>query len=193
MAFIVKGSEGTFTPAPAGTHNAVCVDVIDLGNQETTFGAKHRCRFVWEIDELRPDHDDRFLVFATMNVSLHESSKMGQMLRSWRGKDFTAEELKGFDVENVVGAPCLLTVVHNEGRDGNTYANVDAAVPLPKGMTRLEASGEYVRQKDRDEDSKDVRGRGYTPPPAADRGPAQPGTGQALYDMVQAADDALPF
>lgn len=204
MSFIVKGSEGTFTPAPAGTHSAVCVDVVDLGEVETQFGRKHRARFIWEIDEERPDYGDRFLAFATMNVSLHESSTMGALLRRWRGRDFTAEELAGFDVEAVVGAPCMLTIVHNE-KGGTVYANVDAAVPLPKGMARLTPSGEYVRQKDRDEDSKDVRGRGYTAP---DRAPAQhtqtaPGAPSgvqpdlsaegALADATAAFHDDLPF
>lgn len=200
MPFIVKGSESTFTPAPAGTHSAVCVDVIDLGMQDTQFGAKHRARFVWEIDEDRPDYGDRFLVFATMNVSLHESSSMGALLRRWRGKDFTPEEEKGFDIENVIGAPCLLTVEHNEGRDGNTYANVAAAVPLPKGMTKIEPSGSYVRQKDRDDNSKDVRSGNHTPAPAADRPAVQNAAATAPAPTRDAAaefgadmGDGLPF
>lgn len=196
-AFIVKGSESTFTPAPAGTHNAVCVDVIDLGEQETSFGPKHRCRFVWEIDELRPEHGDRFLVFATVNVSLHETSSMGKLLRGWRGRDFTKEELDGFDVEKVVGAPCLLSVVHNEGRDGKTYANVNTASPLPKGMEPLRPSGNYVRQKDR-EDGKDVRSSGYEAPPQAPTLPGEPENipASAADDLklaVEKSYDALPF
>ena len=207
MAFIVKGSDATFTPAPAGTHNAVCVDVVDLGMQQTSFGEKHRCRFVWEIDELRPEHGDRFLVFATMNVSLHESSTMGKLLRSWRGRDFTAEEMKGFDVENVVGAPCMLSVVHNEGTNGNTYANVNSATPLPRGLAPLKPSGDYERQKDREEESKDVRAESYTAPDRAPQqqakpqgsfqpaGPAPtPHAGEPSYGHNFAADgDDLPF
>ncbi|HYE96498.1 MAG TPA: hypothetical protein VD962_09845 [Rubricoccaceae bacterium] len=160
MSFVVTGTqEGTFTPAPAGTHNAVCVDVVDLGIQMTGFGEKHRARFVWEIEERNPENGKPHLVFATMNVSLHENSSMGDLLRRWRGKDFTAKELEGFDIENVIGAPCLLTVEHNQ-KDGKTYANVASAVPLPKSMPRLEASGTYVREIDKDK-SKDVRSKNY--------------------------------
>lgn len=190
MAFIVKGTESTFTPAPAGTHNAVCVDVVDLGEQETAFGRKHRCRFVWEIDELRPEHGDRFLVFATMNVSLHESSTMGALLRSWRGRDFTPDELKGFDVDNVIGAPCMITVVHNVGTNGNTYANVDATVPLPKGMGKLAPSGGYTRQKDRPDGTQDARSAGYTPSAGE---PSPVPVPEAAAAAPWAAGDDLPF
>lgn len=200
MSFVVKGTTSTFTPAPAGTHSAVCVDVIDLGIQQTSFGEKHRARFVWEIDETNPEFGAPFLVFATMNVSLHENATMGELLRRWRGRDFTAEELEGFDIENVLGAACLLTVEHNTGSDGVTvYANVSSAVPLAKGMAPLEPSGNYVREIDKDE-SKDVRSknfRGDTGRTASNREaieqaravhqPAGEGEGFASHD------DGLPF
>lgn len=194
MSFIVKGSDSTFTPAPAGTHSAVCVDVIDLGLQSTAFGEKHRARFVWEIDETNPDFAAPFLVFATMNVSLHENSTMGELLRRWRGKDFTPEELEGFNIENVLGAPCLLTVEHNQGADGKTYANVAAAVPLPKAMPRLEPSGTYVREIDKDE-SKDVRSKNHTPKdrPAMQHADAAPQAANAYGDNFAAEQDDLPF
>lgn len=199
MSFVVKGSASTFTPAPAGTHAAVCVDVIDLGLQQTSFGEKHRARFVWEIDEINPEYGDRFLVFATMNVSLHENSTMGDLLRRWRGKDFTPAELDGFDIENVLGAPCLLTVEHNT-REGTTYANVASAVPMPKGMTRLTPSGNYVREIDKDE-SKDVRSKNYkgdghrSTRQLADEAAAAhaSGDGGGYGDNFAAEDDGLPF
>jgi hypothetical protein len=38
------------------------------------------------------------------------------------------------DLEALLGEACLLNVVHTE-KDGNTYANIQGASPLPKGMT----------------------------------------------------------
>jgi len=37
------------------------------------------------------------------------------------------------DLEALLGEACLLNVVHTE-KDGNTYANIQGASPLPKGM-----------------------------------------------------------
>ena len=53
---------------------------------------------------------------------------------SWRGRDFTAEELDAFNLRNIVGAPCLMNIIHTEGKDGKTYANIAGLMRLPKGM-----------------------------------------------------------
>ena len=41
------------------------------------------------------------------------------------------------DLEALLGEACLLNVVHTE-KDGNTYANIQGASPLPKGMVAPE-------------------------------------------------------
>ncbi len=61
MAIVAKatGGGGTFEPAPAGVHSAVCVDVVDLGIVEATYEGKttkkHKIRVVWQIGEDRED------------------------------------------------------------------------------------------------------------------------------------------
>jgi hypothetical protein len=58
------------------------------------------------------------------------------MLEAWRGRPFTTEELNGFSLENVLGAPGMLSVIHKPSKDGTkVYANVGSVVALPKGMS----------------------------------------------------------
>jgi hypothetical protein len=45
------------------------------------------------------------------------------------------------DIEGMLGEACLLNVVHTE-KDGNTYANIQGASPLPKGMNAPELFNE---------------------------------------------------
>jgi hypothetical protein len=143
VAFIIK--KGTdFIPAPEGFHHAVCVDVIDLGMVNTGFGPKHKMRVVWEIEPTMPD-GKRFTVRKQYTVSLHEKSSLRKDLRAWRTRDFTSEELDGFDVEKVIGAPCQLLITHAE-KEGTLYANVAA---VHKAAKKLAPSGQYVRQRDR--------------------------------------------
>jgi hypothetical protein len=52
-------------------------------------------------------------------------------LQSWRGKSFTQEEMRKFDLKNVLGAWCMLNVIERAGQNGNTYANVDGITPVP--------------------------------------------------------------
>lgn len=154
MAIIATaGDSKSFTPAPVGAHQAVCVDVIDKGIVEVTYAGKtkkqHKVSLAWQIDELRDD-GKRFLVYKRYTLSLNEKATLRKDLESWRGKPFTRDEEMGFDVEQVIGANCLVSVQHNVSGD-KTYANVVAVMPLAKGMTKI-APLDYVREKDRKPD-----------------------------------------
>ena len=81
---------------------------------------------------------------------MHEKSAIRHDLASWRGRDFTPEEMKGFELDNIVGKRCRLFIEH-QTKDGTTYANVTKVVKAEKGDT-LEPSGEYVRVQDRPTD-----------------------------------------
>jgi hypothetical protein len=145
------GESETFTPAPEGVHQAVCVDVIDLGMIPGFEGKpQHKVSVAWQIGELRDD-GKRFTLFKRYTLSLHEKANLRKDLESWRGKAFTREEEMGFDVEVLKGANCLINVQHKASADGKkTYANVVAVMPLVKGMPKMAASG-YVRPEKKDE------------------------------------------
>jgi hypothetical protein len=153
VAIIAKASEGqNYAPAPEGTHQAVCVDVIDKGMVESSFldgnGNKkmqHKIEIVWQIDELRDD-GKRFQLYKRYTLSLNEKATLRHDLESWRGKPFTRDEEMGFDVETVIGANCLINVQHKPGtKDPNkVFANVVSIMPLLKGMKKIAADG-YTR------------------------------------------------
>jgi hypothetical protein len=115
-------------------------------------GLRDVIRLVWEIDELGADGQP-FTVSQKYTASLHEKSRLRHDLESWRGRKFTTEELKGFDVENVLGANCQINVVHAT-KEGKTYANIASIVPQAKGQARMAVSKTYVRKKDRKEETK---------------------------------------
>ncbi len=141
---IKKGAD--FIPAPEGLWPAVCVDVIDLGMVDSRFGRKHKIRLVWEIDALMPpENKERFTVRGLYTASLHEKANLRKLLKIWRTRDFTPEELEGFDIEKIIGAPCQLLIAQTE-KEGTIYANVTA---LLKAVKKLAPSGAYVRAKDR--------------------------------------------
>jgi hypothetical protein len=66
-------------------------------------------------------------------LSLSEKATMRHDLQSWRGREFTAKELEGFAVESVVGAPCMITVLHKTSAKKKVYAAITAISKLPKG------------------------------------------------------------
>lgn len=155
MAIVAKintngGEKRTFEPAPEGSHQGVCVDVIDLGILDVNWLGKskkqHKINLAWQIAERREDGKP-FLVFKRYTLSLGEKANLRKDLESWRGRAFTREEELGFDVESVLGANCLLNIQHNHVGD-RTYANVVSVMPLLKGMSKMTVT-DYVRKQDR--------------------------------------------
>jgi len=72
-------------------------------------------------------------------ASLNEKSVLRRDLAAWRGRDFTPAELAEFNLRNIVGAPCLLQIIHRE-YNGKKYANVVSVMSLPKGMPKPQMS-----------------------------------------------------
>ena len=148
MSIIAKRPESTFQPCPEGLHHAVCVDVVDLGVLTTTFGDKHKVRVIWQIEDENVETRRRFEARKQYNLSLHEKSALRKDLEAWRGRKFTDSELRGFDLEKLIGINCQIQVVHDISEDSTIYANVQAIVPAPKNGAKL-APQDYTRQKDR--------------------------------------------
>jgi hypothetical protein len=163
MSFIVRRTQGDFNTAPEGLHNAVCVDMVDLGVKKTPWGDKHKCRLWWQL-EVRDDEGRRHTVFKDYTVSLDQKANLTKDLEAWRGRQFTEQELDGFDVETVIGAPCQLQVSHNLGSNGNTYANVMTVVPVGKGMTKIRPE-DWTRIQDREAAPTNGRTTVNPPPP----------------------------
>ena len=156
------GGGGNYDPVPEGSHIAICDMFVDLGLQDSRFGAKHKIYLRWQIPNLTIEYDkDGVKTVAPMTIgarytlSLAEKSNLRPLLQSWRGKAFTPDELKKFDVTTVVGAPCLITVTHDTGKDGKLYANVGTVAKLPAGLPAPELQGEAIIYDADNQDSFD--------------------------------------
>lgn len=145
-----KPSEGgeDFEPHSAGMHQAVCTGLIDLGTQPSynpAFKPSRRVLFLFETPHETVEIDGKQMprmISAEYTMSLHEKANMRKMLVNWRGRDFTKEELAGFDLFTVIGANCMLNVIHKQVDGGKTYANIASVNPLPKSMPKAEPVGE---------------------------------------------------
>lgn len=144
MSLIVnsKGEGSKFPPISEGSQRAVCYAVVDIGEQKVVFEKSERSVdqvvIIWELPDEVVETDDGPVVRTiskTYTKSLHEKSALYKDLRSWRGKEFTQEELDAFDLKNIVGVPCLLNIVHKKKGD-NVYANIASIMALPKGMEK---------------------------------------------------------
>lgn len=152
MTIIAKSNgEKEFAKLPlpeAGTVQAVCCAVWDLGLQETKFidektGAnkiQHKVVIAWEVDQKIDEptsefHGKPYMLSKTYTLSLGDKATLRHDLESWRGKAFPADQIvSGFDIETLYGVNCLLGITHTP--DG-MYANVSALLPPTKAMPKM--------------------------------------------------------
>lgn len=137
---------GDFQDAPIGTHVAVCIRLIDLGTQHGEYQGQPNTRnqvlVTWELSNERMDDGKPFTVSAFLTNSLSEKATMRHWLENWRGRPFTPEELAGFDLQNILGATCMLNVIaKGEGKKG---VKVGGVMALPKGMDKPKPENELT-------------------------------------------------
>jgi len=144
------GDGGNFEPISQGLHHAVCYALYDLGTQyNEKFGKSiHKVLIGWEIpmERIEIERDGKMLnlpraISKQYTLSLHEKANLRKELESWRGRAFTEAELDGFDLQKLLGANCMVQVIHQTKND-KTYANVSSVVSLPKGTEKRTAEND---------------------------------------------------
>lgn len=128
-----------FETIEGGVYKGRCIKIIDLGTHDVTYQeeiqSKHKVMIMFELPETEmvkePNKGRPFAISLFVTLSLHKKSTLRPLLVGWRGKDFTEQEAKTFDVLKLLDVPALINVIHNE-RDGTIYANIANLMPLKK-------------------------------------------------------------
>lgn len=138
---------GDFQHAPVGTHVARCIRLIDLGTQQGEWQGKpllkNQVLVMWELcNEMMEVEGEKkpFIVSKFYTNSLSEKANLRKDLEQWRSKPFTDEELKKFDLQSILGAPCMVAVV--EKGNGKEGVKVSGVMKLPKGSEAPAAKNE---------------------------------------------------
>ena len=123
-------------PVEPGVYMAVCVGVVDLGEQysEKFKSYSNKVKFVWalpgETIEIDGKQEERQLS-KEFTISASKKGSLRGFLESWNGKSYADEEFMDVDLFDQIGKACQLQVVLN---DTGEYSNVANLMPLPKGM-----------------------------------------------------------
>ncbi len=142
---ILTDRGGDFEQPPVGTHIARSIRLIDIGTQESEYqGTKtYKRQFIltWELcNELMTKGENEgkpFVVSKFYTASLSEKSNLRKDLVAWRGREFTPDELAGFDARNVLNKPCMISVVDRDGK--HRVASISG---IPKGTMVPDAVNE---------------------------------------------------
>ena len=142
MSFFVESGNREFAPVPPGNHLARCYRIIDLGTQQAEYMGEtkflRKIMLGWEIhgeaDDGTPlvtDKNEPMAIFKNYTLSWGENANLRKDLQAWRGKPWTEQEAKRFDLKQILGVWGMLNVIHRSGKNGKIYANVQTISPVP--------------------------------------------------------------
>jgi hypothetical protein len=130
----------SFDPVPAGNHVARLYDIIHIGTIPTEYMGEQKMtdkiRLTFELcnekKEFKEGEGEKpFSISREFTYSFGAKSALRPFIDGMTGTKMNDNEWP--DLEALLGKACLLNVVHME-KNGNTYANIQGASPLPKGM-----------------------------------------------------------
>lgn len=150
---IPVSNEGNFKREliEAGTYFARCYQMIDLGTQVGEYqGKETRMRKIllgFELPTEQRVFKDKdgnetqspCVLSREFTLSLGDKSKLLPFLQAWRGKDFTADQIKKFDVTVLLGVACMLGVSVGTSKKGNQYNEITGITPVMKGFQPIPA------------------------------------------------------
>ena len=133
----VTDSGGSFEQAPAGTHVARCIRIVDIGTQFGDYQGKptaaRKIVVTWELPNERMTEGEYagqpFTINKYYTASIGEKANLRKDLVNWRGREFTDDELRGFEVKNILGTVCMLSLTPND----KGKVRVTGIMKLPAG------------------------------------------------------------
>jgi hypothetical protein len=130
---------------PVGNYIARCYQMIEIGTVvEFVMGKQvtaKKVRIGWELPTelkvFKEEHGEQPLVISKeYTLSMNEKANLRKDLKSWRGKDFTEDEAKCFDITKLLGVPCMLNIIHKPKVSDPTsiYEQIAGITGIPKGL-----------------------------------------------------------
>ena len=135
-----------------GVYPARCIQVVDLGSHKNTHpsaapdAVKKELIIIWEVSGELMQDGRPFTINKRYTMSLNEKAILRKELASWRGRQFTDDELQNFALAKILDAPCMLNITKTAGKKNKDkeYNNVLSVMPLMKGMTLAPRVNELV-------------------------------------------------
>ena len=95
----VSLKRGSFEACPEFSGRGVIADFTVPRKQQSQYGERDVFKAVVEVDLKRNDGTPYCVWSNNMTPSLHEKANLRKFVKSILGRDLTAEELKGYDLE----------------------------------------------------------------------------------------------
>lgn len=142
---MIKAKSGGSTQReliPAGSHMARCYSIVHIGTVQWEWQGevkhKNKVRLTWELPNetkvfKEENGEQPFVISKEYTLSMHEKSNLRRDVESLLGS-MTEQQADDFDITDLMGKPCMITVMHKIAKNGNTYSSVGSVTPLMKGI-----------------------------------------------------------
>lgn len=134
-------------PVEPGVYVAVCVGVIDLGEQysEKFKNFSNKLKIIFELVGETVEVDGESKPRQLSKEFTFSGSKKGNLrafLQSWNAKTYSDDEFGELEIFDQLGKPCQLTVVLNETKE---YSNIEGIMGLPRGFPAPTTETEFIK------------------------------------------------
>jgi hypothetical protein len=135
------GGKQFLLPKP-GLSLGIFARLEDLGTQTSTWEGKEKkqrkIRIVWELPKQKAVFKEGgtlepFVVSASYTLGLGGKFILRRDIEGFLGRALTPAEEKGFDLNSLIGQPCMLSLKAAVGKDGKGYVNVAGVNPPMEG------------------------------------------------------------
>lgn len=132
-----ESNNGSFEAAKSGTCLGLCYQIIDIGTQKSEYNGEvkyqRKVLIYWELPSQKTSEGKAKMIRKKYTLSSHEKASLVEDIKTWTGQKIGA----GFQLDDLLGKPAWLSIVEEQGHDGNTYVTVKAvsAVPTELGIS----------------------------------------------------------
>lgn len=131
---------------PSGTHIARLYKIINLGTHDGEWQGQPKTtalvRLYWELpNEIKEYEKDGqkvsapFAISREFTFSMGEKANLRKIVEGMIGTTLGDDEAFAFDIEQLLGMPCLVTIVHEVGQSsGKKFAKLTTTAPMMRGM-----------------------------------------------------------
>ena len=121
-----------------GSYPGRCIRVVNMGTHENIYKGEVKpdvlkVMLSFEINEPM-ESGKPFCFNRKYTASISENAHLGKHLKKWRGKAFTQDELDDFDLNSIIGIPCMVELITKVGKDGKTRNEIVDISRIPKGL-----------------------------------------------------------
>jgi hypothetical protein len=137
MSGLPKGGKARELPNE-DTHNAVCIQIIDLGTQPSPqWGDKRKCQLAFELVDEQTSEGKSMVVYKQYTFTDSDKGSLMKDLKAWGVK--VGED---FDMDSLLGRGAMVTTENKETEKG-TFANITNVAGVPKGHKVKKATEPY--------------------------------------------------